>query len=326
MKTLNELVRLATLGALMTIAGTVAAQQDYPGKPIRMIVPFPPGGANTTLARIVGQKLTEGWGQQVIVDNRGGANTIIGTEVLVKSPPDGYTFILISSAHVINPLLLPSLPYDTIKDFAPVATIVSTEQVLVLHPSVPAGNLPEFIALAKSRPGQLNYATPGAGGPSHLAAETFCILTGVRMQHIPYKGAGQSMTDLIGGQVQLSFSNPINVVAHIKSGKVKGLAISGATRSSVLPQVPTFAEAGLPGFEAGFWQGILAPAGTPKAIVEKISSEIARILRMPDIKEKLLGQGQETFYSTPEQFGALMKADMAKYARVIREANIKLEN
>jgi len=319
-------VRTLLAGVLMAIGGTVAAQLSYPIKPIHAIVPFPPGGSNTFLARLFGQKLTEGLGQQVIVDNRPGGNTIIGTEALAKSPADGYTLIFVSSAHVINSLLLPNLPYDTIKDFAPVATLVSTEQVLVLNPQVPANNLQEFIALAKSKPGQLNYATPGAGGPSHLAAEMFSILTGVKMQHIPYKGAGQSMTDLIGGQVQLTFSNPINIVANIKSGKLRGLAISGANRSSVLPQVPTFTEAGLPGFGAGFWQGVLAPAGTPKGIIDTLSAEIVKILAMPDIKEKLSNQGQEPFYSTPEQFAALMKADLAKYANVIKTANIKIEH
>ncbi len=311
-------------GALMTISSLAAAQQAYPNKPIRFITPYAAGGSTSVLARLIGQKLTESWGQQVIVDNRPGGNTIIGTEALAKSPPDGYTIMLGTATHVIICSLLPT-PYDAVKDFMPVATLVNHEQVLVLNPQVPAKNLLEFIALAKSRPGQLNYATSGAGGPSHLTAEMFSLQAGIKMQHIPYKGAGQSMTDVIGGQVQLTFSNPITIVAHVKSGKLRGLASSGATRSPVLPQVPTFIEAGLPDFEVGFWQGVLAPAGTPKAIIDKLSNEIGKILATPEFREKLISQGAEPFITTPEQFGALMKADMAKYAKVIKAANIRLE-
>ncbi len=311
--------------ALMTIAGICAAQPAYPSKPIRFITPYAAGGSTTVTAHLIGQKLSESLGQPVIVENRPGGNTIIGTEALVKSPPDGYTILLTTSGHLTTGALL-NTPYDVIKDFAPVATIVSAEQMLVLNPRVPASNLLEFIALAKSKPGQLNYGTPGAGGPSHLAMELFSILAGVKLQHIPYKGAGQSMTDVIGGQVQLTFSNPINTVAHIRSGKVRGLAISGAARSSVLPQVPTFTEAGLPGFEASLWQGVLAPAGTPRGVIDRLSVEIAKILAMPEIKEKMASQGTEPFASTPEQFGALLKSDLARYTKIIKSANIKLEN
>ena len=316
--------RISIAATLMAAAGWCAAQSTYPNKPIRFITPYAAGGSTTVLARLIGQALTESWGQQVIVDNRPGGNTIIGTEALAKSPADGYTIMLGTATHVIICSLLPT-PYDAVKDFTPVATIVSHEQVLVLNAQVPANNLLELIALAKSRPGQLNYATSGAGGPSHLTTEMFSLQAGIKMQHIPYKGAGQSMTDLIGGQVQLNFSNPINVVAHIKAGRVKGLASSGAHRSPVLPQVPTFPEAGLPGFEVSFWQGVLAPAGTPKAIIDKLSAEIGRILALPEMREKLASQGAEPFITTPEQFGALMKADMARYAKVIKAANIKLE-
>jgi tripartite-type tricarboxylate transporter receptor subunit TctC len=317
--------RLFAVVVLIALSAPIAAQQAYPGKPIRMIVPFPPGGANTIIARIIGQKLTESWGQQVLVDNRGGGNTIIGTDALVKSAPDGYTLILVSSAHVINPLLLANLPYDAIKDFAPVATVASAEQLLVIHPSVSANNLQEFIALAKARPGQLNYASSGTGGVQHLAGEFFNILAGTKIQHIPYKGGGPAMTDLIGGQVQSYFSATALAIPLIATGKIKALAISGETRQPALPQVPTFTEAGLPGYEVKGWFAVLAPAATPRDIVERLSGEIARIVAMPDISEKLIAQGQNPFISTPEQVAAMLKADMARYAKIIKTANIRIE-
>ncbi len=318
--------RILTLGALMALAGSAAAEQAYPNKPIRFISPFAPGGSTDLLARLVGQKLTESWGQQVIVDNRPGGNTVIGSEVLVKSPPDGYTIMVVTSGHAIHPSLIPYLPYDTVKDFAAVATVSSTEFVLVLHPSVPANNLQEFIALAKSKPGQLNYASSGSGGGPHLAAELFSIMAGVKLQHVPYKGGGPALSDLLGGQVQALMSTPIAAINHIKSGRLKAIAISGETRLSALPQMPTFTEAGLPGLEVRNWYGILAPAGTPKEIIEKLSTELARILAMPDFKEKLDSLGMDPFISTPGQFAALIKADMIKYAKIIKTANIKLEN
>ncbi len=326
MKFSTAVARIVTAVVLIAGAGFATAQQAYPAKPIRFIVPYPPGGATTPLARIVGQKLTESWGQTVIVDNRGGGNTIVGSEALVKSPPDGYSILLVSNTHVINPLLYPHLPYDAVKDFAPVATLTGTELILAVNPQVPANNLQEFIALAKSKPGQLNYASSGSGGAIHLAAELLNIMAGIKMTHIPYKGGGAIMSDLIGGQVQLAFNLPINLVPHIKSGRLKAIAITGAVRLPALPQVPTFTEAGLSGFEVKAWYGVLAPAGTPNGIIDKLSAEIAKILAMPDINEKLVSQGMGPVISTPEQFAALMKAEAAKYARIIKAANIKLEN
>lgn len=321
----TAMARIVTVGMLAVIAGSVAAQPVYPTKPVRLIIPFPPGGGVDTSARMVAQKLTEALGQQVIVDNRPGGNTIIGSSALVKSPPDGYTILEVSVTHVIIPNLFPT-PYDAIKDFAPVATVSSSGYILVLHPSVPANNLREFIALAKSRPGELNYATPGGGGIAHLSAELFNLMTGVKTQHIPYKGSGQILTDLIGGQVHLAFMTPSVVIAHIKTGKLKAIAIDRQTRLSVLPQLPTFTEAGLPGFDAKAWLGVLAPAGTPREIIDKLSTEIAKILALPEVKEKLIGQGLDPFYSTPDQFAALIKADLAKFAKIIKAANIKGDN
>lgn len=317
-------MRVLLLGVLLTMLDSVAAQQDYPNKPIRILVPFPPGGATTILARIAAQKFTESWTEPVIVDNRPGANGIVGTEALVKSPPDGYTLLLVSSAHVINPILSPT-SYDALKDVTAVATLAASESVLVINPSSPANTLQEFIALAKSKPGQLNYGSAGTGNVNHLNTELFSAMTGIKMQHIPYKGTGPALTDLMGGQVQSYLAPPTTVIALIKGGKLKAIAMSGATRLSALPQVPTFAEAGLPGFDPKLWFGILAPAGTPKTIVAKLSGEIAKFLATPDFKGQLDSQGLGPFFSTADQFAALMKADMARYAKIIKSANIKLE-
>ncbi len=322
MKVCNAVVRMVMGVALMGLAGFVAAQQTYPNRPIRIITPYPPGGTTTPLVRIVGEKLTESWGQQVLVENRGGGNTIIGVEAAAKSAPDGYTLLLVVQTHVIVPNLM-STPYDPIKDFAPIGTVCKTELTLVLHPSMPANNLQEFIALAKSKPGAINYASSGGGTTTHLAAAMFEHRTGAKMQHIPYKGGGPAMTDLLGGQVQAYFQSPLVVMPFVKAGKIKGIAISGEARFPGLPQVPTFSEAGLPGFELRIWYGILAPAGTPNEIVNKLSAELARILAMPDVKVKLENQGMDPFISTPAQFTALMVADLAKFAQVIKAANIK---
>jgi tripartite-type tricarboxylate transporter receptor subunit TctC len=302
----------------------VCAQPNYPTKPIRWIVPFPPGGSTTIIARLTGQKLTEAWGQQVVVDNRGGGNTIIGSEAMLRAAPDGYTVLHVTSTHVINPSLL-ATPYDAIKDFAPIATMVATEILMVVNPTVPASNLREFIALAKAKPGQLNYGTSGSGTTNHLAIELFSILAGIRMQHIPYKGAGPAVTDLIGGQIQMFMNNALPLTPFVKSGKIRAIAISGERRLRSLPDVPTFTEAGLPGYDAKSWQGILAPVKTPRAIIDKLAQEIARIIRTPEFTDQLLTLGAEPFVTTPEQFAALMKTDLVRYAKLIKDANIKLE-
>ncbi len=325
MKAFNAVMRMLTVCILMAIAGSSAAQQDYPNKPIRFITPYVPGGTTTILARLIGQKLTESWGQQVLVENRPGGNTAIGTEAVAKSAADGYTILLAASTHTLLPQLQ-SVPYDPFKDFAAVATLAKTEIVLVLNASVPANNLQEFIAVAKSRPGKLNYATPGAGGVLHLATEMFNIMAGTKMQHIPYKGAGQGLVDLIAGQVQLYFITSAAIVPHSKNPKLRAIAVTGDTRLPALPEVPTFAEAGLPGFDMRTWFGVLAPAGTPKAIIGRLSTEMAKHLAAPDFKEKLLSQGLEPFYTAPDQLAILMKADMATFAKVIKTANIKMEN
>jgi tripartite-type tricarboxylate transporter receptor subunit TctC len=325
MKRINAVVHVVTAALLLGIAVSSAAQQAYPAKAIRFISPYAPGGATDVIARLVGQKLSEAWSVPVVVENRAGGNTVIGTEFVAKSAPDGYTIVLVGTTHVANASLIKT-SYDAIKDFAPVATVTSNETVLVVHPSVPANTLQELIALAKAKPGELNYATSSTGGPTHIPAELFNIVAGVKTQQIPYKGGGPAMTDLLGGQVQMVFAIPSNVVGHVKSGKLRALAVTGEKRLAALPQVPTAIEQGLKGFDGQNWYGILAPAGTPVPVVNKMSAEIARILAMPDVSEKLEGQGMDPFYTTPEQFTALLKSDLAKYTQVIKTAKIKMDN
>jgi tripartite-type tricarboxylate transporter receptor subunit TctC len=296
----------------------------YPTRPIRLIVPFPPGGSTTIMARLIGQKLTDSWGQQVVVDNRGGGNTIIGSQALVRSRPDGYTILYVTSTHAINPSLL-ATPYDAIKDFDPIATTIATETLMIVNTALPAGNLKELIALAKAKPGQLNFASSGSGTTNHLAAELFCIMAGIKMQHIPHKGAGPATTDLMGGQVQMFMNNALPLIPIVKSGRARGMAISGGKRLVALPDVPTFTEAGLPGYEVKSWQGILAPAGTPKAIIDKLSREITGILNTPEMKEQLLAMGADALPGGPQQFAGLIKTDLARYAKLIQQASIKLE-
>lgn len=324
MKFSTAAVQVLATGALMAFIG-LAGAQAYPTKPIRLIVPTAPGNTTSNVAHLIGQKLTESWGQQVIVDNRAGGNLVIGTEIAAKAVPDGYTLLVITTTHVISANLLPNLPYDSLKDFAPVASLSISPMILVLNSSVPASNLQEFIALAKAKPGQLNYATTGSGSVTHLAGELFSSITGVKMQHIPYRGAARGLTDLIGGQVQLSFTVVFNTLPHIKTGRLKPIAVTGNTRVPALPQVATFAEAGLSGFDISVWFGMTAPRGTPKNLINRLATEIARIQATPDVKEKLASQGLEVFASSPEQFAAFMKSEMQKFGKIIKTADIKLE-
>ena len=310
------------LPALLAAAAGASAQPSYPSKPITMILPYAPGGSTSVLAYLIRQKLSESWGQQMTVLHRPGGSATIGAAAAAKAPPDGYTIVLVTATHVISPLLL-SVGYDAIKDFAAVSPVANVEVMMVAHPSVPAKNVRELVALAKARPGHINYATSSAGSPAHLAAELFSLRVGIRMQAIAYKGGGPAVTDLLGGQVELLFGNPINVAHHINAGRLRGLAVSGDRRLPALPQVPTFGESGVPNFDVGFWQGILAPAGTPRPIIDKLAAEIARIMALPDIREKLASMGVEPYVLAPDAFTARMKADTAKYADVIKKRNIK---
>ena len=300
------------------------AQPAYPTRSVRFVTPFPPGGSLDPLTRMAAQKLSEKWGQPAVVENRPGGNSIIGTAAVAKAAADGYTILVAGTPHVINPSLFPT-PYDALKDFAPIATIARSRQILVSHPSLPVNSVKELIAFAKARPGQLNYGSSGTGNTNHLAGELFCVLAGVRMQHIPYKGAGPAIVDLLGGRLHVSFHVTISVIPHIKGSRLRPLAISGDTRVVPLPQVPTFAEAGLPAFHMSGWTGMFAPAGTPKPIIDNISGEMARILASPEVVDLLSNQGLEPLISTPDQFAALLKSDMARFAKLIKDANIKVE-
>ena len=322
LKFCGGMARTLTAGMVVALCGNAAAQQGYPNRPIRFIVPYAPGGSTTYISRLVGQRLTEAWGQQVVIDNRPGANTIIGTQAAVRSQPDGYTLLYIGSALAGNHTLTQT-PYDAVKDIAPVATVASYENLLVVTPSLPVTTLQELIALAKARPGQINFATSSSGGSTHLAPELFNTVAGIKTQQIPYKGGGPAVTDLIGGQVHFMMSPPINVVAQIRSGRLRAIAISGESRIAVLPEVPTFAEAGLPGVSLKSWQGVGAPAGTPKAILDKLSAETAKLVAAPETLDKLELQGFVPFYNNPEQTAALVKSDIIKYGKIIKDANIK---
>lgn len=300
------------------------AQPAYPAKAVHFITPFPPGGSLDPLTRMSAQKLGEMWKQPTVVENRPGGNSIIGTQAVARAAPDGYTILVAGTPHVINPSLFPT-PYDAIKDFAAICTIARSRQILVVNRSMPVNSVKEIIALAKAKPGQLNYGSSGTGNTNHLAGELFAMLAGIKMTHIPYKGAGPALTDLIGGQLHLSFHVPISALPHVRSGRLKALATTGETRIQSAADIPTFAEAGMPGFDMQGWTGMYAPAGTPKIIVDKISADMARVLTSPDIVERLIGMGQEPLVSTPEQFAALLKSDLAKYAKIIKDANIKVE-
>ena len=309
---------------LAAFSGVLAAQQNYPTKPIRWITPYPPGGSTTALSRLVGDKLGEVFGQNVIIDNRPGGNTMIGADAVAKAAPDGYTLLLGGNTQIILSLLMRP-PFDVFKDFAPVSIIAKTNYILVVNPSLPANNLEEFIAYAKARPGQLNVASVASGSNQHLMGELFNMLAGVKLQHIPYKGGQQGIIDLMGGSVQASFSNSVNVIQHIQNGKLKGLAITGDKRTSLLPQLPTYAEAGLPNYDPKNWLGMLTTGGTPGAIVARLSVETAKVLAMPDIREKLISFGMEPFFTGPEKMAAQMKADYAEAANIIKTANITID-
>ncbi|MCC7079488.1 MAG: tripartite tricarboxylate transporter substrate binding protein [Burkholderiales bacterium] len=317
---------VAAIAGLTCASVPALAQPAYPTKPIRIIVPFPPGGSTDPAARMVGAKLAEGLGQPVVVDNRPGANGAIGTELLAKSPPDGYTLIYLGGAtHIVNALLVRSLPYDSLKDFVPIATVQRSDYVLVVHPSLPVANLKDLIALARARPAQLSYASAGNGNLNHLAAELFNMQTGIKTLHVPYKGGGQALTDVMSGQVHMHFAVVVSALPHLRSGRLKPLAIGGDKRFSILPAIPTFAEAGVPGFRLQPWQGFLAPARTPKPIIDRLATEISRIVALPEISERITGWGSQPMISTPGQIAALMTADYAKFAEVIKTANIKID-
>jgi tripartite-type tricarboxylate transporter receptor subunit TctC len=311
--------------AALSLTATLAAAQSYPSKPVRIIIPSSTGGAVDGLARIVAQ-IAPALGQQVIADNRPGANGMIGMELTAKAPPDGHTIVLgFLGPLAVSPSLVRKLAYDPVKDFAPITMVAAAPLLVAAHPSVPARSVRELVQLAKSRPGQVTYGTGGTGTGGHLTMELFKLTTGVDVLHVPYRGVGPALIDVLGGQISLMVASPISSQPHIKAGRLRGIAVTGARRSPALPEVPTMIESGLPRFESTTWFGVLAPAGTPPAIVSRLHAEIAKVLQQPATREQISGLGADPSGSTPEEFAAYIKAEIAKWAKVVKAADIKPE-
>ena len=301
-----------------------AAAQEYPNRTIRIVVPFPPGGATDGVTRIVAQKLTDQMGRQVVTENRGGAGGIVGTEAVARSAPDGYSLVMgTTGTHAINASLYSKLSYDPLKDFAPVTRTALLPNMIVAHPSVPARNVRELIALARRSPGQLTYASSGSA--LYLSGALFASMARIEMLHVPYKGGGQAMPALLGGEVALAFATVVSSLPHVKAGKLRALAVTSARRTPAAPEYPTAAESGLPGYEAVAWYGVLAPAGTPREIVGRLNTEIVRVLGLADVQQLLLAQGAEPVSDTPAEFAAIMRADIAKWGEVVRKVGAKAD-
>jgi tripartite-type tricarboxylate transporter receptor subunit TctC len=326
-------VRLASAVVFVALAATAQAQthstssgQTYPNRPIKFVAPFPPGGSSDVLCRLLGAKLAEGLGQPVAVENRPGAAASIGHEYAAKQPPDGYTIVITSSSTLVNnPLLYKHLAFDAVADFTPITTIASAGQVLVVHPSVPARSVKELIALAKAQPGKLNFGSGGKGIQSHISGEMFKAATGVDIVHIPYKGTVQAVSDLVAGQVQMVFSDMVPAIPHIRAGRLRALAVTTRERAAVLPDVPTMIEAGVPGYESGVWWGVLAPKGTPAAIVNRLNAEFGRIVKLPDVEEKYASLGLSPEHSAPAEMFEKMRAEAPRIAAVLKAAGIEPE-
>jgi len=322
-----HLPRFALAAGITTAAlfSPFAAAQSYPDRPIRFIVPFPPGGATDALARIVGQKLTEAWSQQVVIDNRPGAGGNIAATLAARSQPNGYTIFINGFAHVANQALYRKLPYDPLKDFDPVINLVDIQTFLTVNPALlPVNSVKEFVAAARAKPGTINYGSGGNGSSPHLAMELFRNITGINIVHIPYKGT-ESVTAMLANQHAAIFENLLSVGAHVKSGRLRALAVGGRTRSSALPDVPTVAEAGFPGYTVTLWFGVLAPAGTPPALIQRLNGEMARILKLPDVRERLATVGADPVGNSPAEFGAHLQAESRKWAEVVNRAGIRID-
>jgi len=315
----------SVVATLALISATAASAQQYPTRPVRLIAHSAPGGTSDILGRLVAQKLTEALGQQVVVENRAGASGIIGVEVAAKSAPDGYTLLITQTSIAINPSMFAKLPYNAQRDFAPITQLVVAPNVLVVHPSVPAKSIKEFIALAKRNPGSLINGSPGQGTSPHLSAELFKIMSGIKLEHVQYKGAGQAIVSLLAGEIPVMFTTPPTAMPYIKAGRLRPLGVTTTKRVEALSDVPTISEAGVPGYESVQWFGMLVPAGTPRPVIDRLHHEITRAVRAPDMKERLNSLGLFVVASTPEEFGAYMKSETEKWAKVIKTMGIKPE-
>ena len=320
------ITRRQALATAAVLAGSPAlAQAAYPNRPVKFIVPFPAGGPVDVTARAMAQKLGELWGQSGIVDNRAGAGGIVGAEIAAKQPADGYNLFVCAIHHSVLPALKPNLSYNIEKDFVPVSFGAMFPVILVAHPSLPAKNVAELIALAKREPGKIAFSSSGNGGGTHLAGELFNMHAGTQLQHIPYKGSAPAMTDLLGGQVQLMFADAPTALPQIRAGKVRALGVASAQRSALLPELPTIAEGGLPGYEAYSWAALVAPAGTPKDIVAKISTDLQRVMTQPDVKQRLFDAGAEAMPTSPEKLAQMLRSEIEKWAKVVKAANIRMD-
>ena len=298
----------------------------YPQRAVRLIIPYPPGGAGDIVGRMLSAKLTDALGQQVVVDNRGGGGQIIATEITAKAPPDGYTLFLASATHGINPgLRRGKLPYDSIKDFAPITLVAESPLVFIAHPSLGVGSIKELVAAAKARPGRINYASSGPGTGGHLSVEMLKFQTGIDLVHVPYKGAGPALVDLVGGQVQMMCTSPLPAMPHVKAGRLRALGMTSAKRSRAAPEVPTVAEQGLPGYESSLWYAMLAPAATPQAVIKRVHAETVKIVKSPELAGQLLSQGAEPVGNSPQELARFIKAEIDRWTKVITQANIRVE-
>jgi tripartite-type tricarboxylate transporter receptor subunit TctC len=311
--------------AILAFASANAFAQPYPAKTIKIVVPFTPGGFNDTLGRTIASHLQTAWGQPVVVENKPGGNTTIGTDLVAKSAPDGYTLLIIGFPFPVTPLLMKDVPYDVLKDFTPVIVAANTPNLLVVNPSVPAKSVTELVALAKAKPGTINYASTGSGTSNHISMELFKLMTGTSITHVPYKGSGPAVTDLLGGQVQVMFDNVPNVLQHVRAGKLRALGVSGMTRSPLAPDVPTVNESGVPGYEVGVWFGLAAPAGTPRDVIDKLNAEVTKMLALPEVKQRFLAQGVEAVGGTPAEAAEHVRTQMAKWSKVVAASGAKID-
>ena len=326
MMRLRFMTRVLCVLVLMPFGTCAVFAQTYPSGPVRIIVPFPPGGGTDILARSIAQKLGEAWGLTVIVDNRGGANGTLGAAAAAKAAPDGHTVLIVPSGFAVNPSIYKTLPFDTVKDLAPVTQLAASPLVLVVHPSFPAKSVKELIALIKARPGEINYGSSGNGSPPHIATELFKLMTGTKMTHIPYKGAGPAAVDVIAGHIPIYFMNALQAVPHMKQGRVRPLGVTSDKRYAGLPDVPTIAEAGVPGYSITNWYGMLVPAGTPRASLMKLHGEVVRILNLPELKERLASEGAAVVASTPEQFAAFLMNEIATASKIVKASGMTATN